>query len=94
MNGLEPWETSLVGQWEVVHGQVVGNEAAKRIDTLLAAGHLRRVASTDDGWTVLYQDPEDGRLWELTYPHSGWHGGGPPQMQVVDAEEAARRYKL
>jgi immunity protein 27 of polymorphic toxin system len=94
MRRLEPWETSLVGEWELVDGKVVGNEAEQRIGLLLATGYLQEVASRDSGWTTLYRDPDDGRLWELTYPHSGMHGGGPKQLEVIDGAEAARLYKL
>jgi hypothetical protein len=41
---------------------------------------------------VLYRDPQDGRLWELTYPHSDWHGGEPPDLRHISSGEAASKY--
>jgi len=41
---------------------------------------------------VLYRDPQDGRSWELTYPHSDWHGGEPPDLRHISSGEAASKY--
>ena len=94
MDGLEPWETSLVGNWEVIEGKIVGDAAERRISALLAGSYLQKLASREGGWTTLYRDRTDGRLWELTYPHSGMQGGGPHQLEVMDAADAARLYNL
>jgi hypothetical protein len=91
---LESWETSLVGKWELVDGKVVGNDTEQRIDVLLTTGYLQELASRESGWTTLYRDLEDGRLWELTYPRSDMHGGGPKQLEVIDSVDAARLYDL
>ena len=42
---------------------------------------LRKTGSRDGGWTIEYIDDRTGVAWELTYPHSEWHGGGPPRLQ-------------
>ncbi|MGZ5170952.1 MAG: Imm27 family immunity protein, partial [Burkholderiales bacterium] len=51
---------------------------------------------TDDpasgAWLRLYKDPTDGRLWELTYPHSEMHGGGPRILRVITSTEAAQTF--
>ena len=44
------------------------------------------------GWDVLFRDPTDGRLWELIYPQSEPHGGGPPQLRCLTADEARQKY--
>jgi hypothetical protein len=54
--------------------------------------HLRELARSADGWSALYQDPRDNRLWELTYPQSEMHGGGSPRLAVVSPWDAAVRY--
>ncbi|MDB4908068.1 MAG: hypothetical protein JWO05_2852 [Gemmatimonadetes bacterium] len=64
---------------------------ALRIATLIST-HLREIGRSEDGWTSLYEDPGDARLWELSYPQSSSHGGGPPRLAVVTAAEAAHRY--
>jgi immunity protein 27 of polymorphic toxin system len=93
MGTIEPYETDLVGVWKVVNGRVVGDETSRRIGHLIADS-LVKIASSPDGWTILYQDPQDGRLWELTYPQSGSHGGGPPRLTYITGEDAALRYGL
>jgi immunity protein 27 of polymorphic toxin system len=84
-------EHDLVGKWLDVGGRIEGDAVTERI-RVLAAEQLVRLASSADGWDTLYRDPADGRLWELTYPHSEWHGGGPPRLRELDAAEAARKY--
>ena len=43
-------------------------------------------------WSVLFRDPGDGRLWELTYPESGSQGGGPPRLTCIDADVARKKF--
>jgi hypothetical protein len=64
---------------------------APRIEQL-CDWHLQRIAARPDLWTELYRDPADGRFWELSYPDSGLHGGGPPRLAVVDSVDALQRY--
>ncbi len=92
MTRLHPDETELVGEWEFIDGRVKTNAAADRIQALLASGSLERVATANEGWSTLYRDSADGRLWELTYPQSELHGGGPPVLRWVTAEEIRDRY--
>jgi hypothetical protein len=58
----------------------------------LTTSYLQQIAVTDGGWSVLYRDPEDGRLWEHTYPESSLQGGGPALMHVISDQEAQDRY--
>lgn len=93
MTHIEPSEVEMVGHWLVAPGGVVADDAARRIEELTIS-YLREASQTDDGWSVLYEDPIDGRYWELTYPQSEMHGGGPPRLVVLEASEAERRYEL
>jgi immunity protein 27 of polymorphic toxin system len=43
-------------------------------------------------WSKLYLDPVDGGYWELTYPQSEMHGGGPPQLVHISADAAKIKY--
>jgi hypothetical protein len=39
----------------------------------------------------LYQDPDDLRYWEFSYPHAEMHGGGPPMLECMDKTTTAYR---
>ena len=93
MRDLDPTETELNGQWRV--GSTGGHEDAVsgRIEWLIGE-RLVRLATDTSGWNTLYRDPRDGRLWELSYPESGLHGGGPPTLKVVSPEDARSKYEL
>jgi hypothetical protein len=90
---LKPEETEIIGDWQMADAQVTKDEQAKRIETLVRQ-HLKSLAKSSTGWEKLFQDPLDGRLWELTYPNSSMHGGGPPRLAVVTEEEARRKYEF
>lgn len=88
---IQPHETQIIGRWINTAEGVKGNEACERIDRLTQE-HLIKLAKTDGGWTTLYRDPSDGRLWERTYPQSGLHGGGPPVLYQISEAEAQQKY--
>jgi hypothetical protein len=85
-------EVDLRGNWLVQKDRsVVGDATEQRIEWLTTQ-KLERIASDSSGWETLYRDPRDGRLWELTYPQSEMHGGGPRRLHVVSRDEAAGKY--
>jgi hypothetical protein len=86
-----PHETVLVGSWISKDGSVVEDAVSERIRRLVRTS-LRRNATDATGWDTLYEDPRDGRLWELIYPHSEMHGGGPPLLRVITEVEARLKY--
>lgn len=88
---LEPDEKEFVGAWKVVNGQVVEDEVSLRIRNLVRE-HLKLLATSPDGWDKLFCDPRDGRLWELTYPSSDAHGGGPPLLREILEQVARSKY--
>lgn len=88
---LEPFENELIAGAEMRDGRLVPDETAMRIYRLTES-HLQQIGVTDAGWSVLYRDPDDGRLWEHTYPESDVQGGGPAVLHVLSEEEAQRRY--
>jgi hypothetical protein len=81
----------LTGKWEARGGQVVADNTAERIQALVA-NHLIKVGEDLGDWDVLYRDPDDGRLWELLYPQSELHGGGPPELRLISDAEARKKY--
>jgi hypothetical protein len=88
---LGPHETTLTGQWVKSGSSVIGDETTSRIKWLITE-RLERLGADQSGWQTLYRDRRDSRLWELSYPHSEWHGGGPPKLAVLANEEATRKY--
>lgn len=88
---IHPTETSIRGTWRNVEGRVAASDECARIESLVR-DHLRERVSSQDGWSTLYVDPTDGRLWEHTYPESHCHGGGPPAITTLAPTEAHVRF--
>lgn len=90
---IQKTEVELVGQWRLIDGKMQENEVNKRIDWLIE-NHLQRLASDDSGWEVLYQDPTDNRLWELTFPMGEMQGGGPKSLKNISPLQAKEKYSI
>jgi hypothetical protein len=88
---LQPTETELIGQWRFEGGRIIPDATCERIE-YLRREVLREIARDTSGWDVLFKDPNDGRLWELTYPQSEMHGGGPPQLRCLSTHDAGMKY--
>jgi hypothetical protein len=84
-------ETELRGTWLARDGRVVADAACKRIEWL-TKNRLEKIGADSSGWDVLYRDPRDGRWWELTYPQSHRHGGGPPMLVAIPGATAQSKY--
>lgn len=91
MKTLEQHEVDLHGDWIVRGDEVEGDETSQRIKWLVAE-KLQKVTTDWSGWEVLYRDPADGRYWELTYPQSEMHGGGPPRLFNLSLKKATEKY--
>lgn len=90
---LQPEETELIGKWVEQNDILLEDALCERIRWLLS-NELREIATDPSGWDVLYQDSNDGRYWELTYPQSEMQGGGPPKLTYVSKEHASRKYGI
>jgi hypothetical protein len=86
-------ETEIIGNWIEVDGRIVGDDACERVQ-LLTQYHLVKMNNSPEsgGWETLFCDRKDGRFWERTYPHSDWHGGGPPALINLSEAEAKTKY--
>jgi Immunity protein 27 len=91
MTRIDPSETLLTGRWIAQGSRVAADDVCKRI-IALTQSHLHKIGADDSGWTTLYRDPSDGRYWQLSYPQSELHGGGPPELRCLTAEEAIHKY--
>ena len=92
---LQRHETDLVGKWVAAGAVVRGDPACERIEWLIA-NHLKQIAHSEQygAWETLFQDPNDGRFWERTYPQSEMHGGGPPRLSCITTEQARGKYPV
>ena len=91
MKNIGPSEVLLTGQWILQGGRPVADDVCSRI-LALTQFYLVQVGRDASGWNTLYRDPADGRYWELSYPQSELHGGGPPQLRYLADEEAKANY--
>lgn len=92
---LAPNETLLKGDWVFECGNMCGDAVEDRIGWLTSE-QLVQVAihPVYGAWEILYRDPTDGRLWELTFPHGDMQGGGPKQLQVIPRDKAIGKYQV
>jgi hypothetical protein len=90
---IRPQETELQGRWESIGGTIQADAVATRIKKLTDT-YLAKIAVSESGWETLYRDPTDLRLWELTYPQSEMHGGGPLMLRYLSIEEAEAKYSF
>jgi hypothetical protein len=93
MKEIESSETSIVGRNLFLQGKIVGDEASQRIYDLVNT-HLIKLGHDQSGWDTVYQDPTDGRFWELIYPDSELQGGGPPSLVLISRDAATLKYKI
>ncbi|WP_425265694.1 Imm27 family immunity protein [Terrihabitans rhizophilus] len=80
-------ERALVETWVLRNGRVCAEGDSAEISALLK-GSLVHVAYADGGWRSLYQHRGTNRFWELTYPNSHMHGGGPRRLRELELAHA------
>jgi len=84
-------ETEIRGRWKQSGLKVVEDANSQRIEALVSS-YLRALGQGESGWSTLFVDPNDGRYWELTYPDSDSHGGGPPMLRNLSGDAARQKY--
>ena len=91
MKHLSADESFIQGQWIYDDGPPRTDPNCKRIAWLVDSC-LIWVADHRNGWEKPYRDPEDSRLWELTYLQTELHGGGPPTLRLKSRDAASSKY--
>jgi len=82
----------VIGKWIVdPSGRIVGDRAENQIWEVVR-NHLTRMGDRESGWTILYRDPSDDSFWELTFPQSEMHGGGPAKLTRIASEQVPQLY--
>jgi hypothetical protein len=84
---------TIVGSWKFENGRVIEDEACTEIRTIIR-DRLRVVGADLSGWFKLFLELETGQYWELDFPQSGSHGGGPPRLRKVNLADIAGRYDV
>lgn len=84
-------ETDLIGSWLPRKHKLLPDPLCQRIQRLVEC-HLVELAVVQSGSETLYRDPNDGRLWELSWPQFSLPGGGPPRLTHVTADAARLKY--
>jgi len=79
---IHPAESVFVGHWTLDESRHVADATCRRIDFLVGT-YLLPLGPSPEGGGMLFRDPTDLRLWELTYPNSGLEGDGPPMLRCV-----------
>ena len=90
---IKPEENELIGNWIFENGKTRADHTCERVQWLISS-HLKKIAISKQcgAWETLFQDPEDKRYWEQTYPQSEMHGGGPPALKSISEDEAKSKY--
>jgi hypothetical protein len=86
-------EKKLLGGKVSKNGNPMDDTTSMRI-TWLIHNNLKKITQDPSGWFVLYQDANDNRYWELSYPQSELHGGGMPMLTNISSEDAHSKYHL
>lgn len=86
-------ETQLKSSWILKDGSLVAGSIGERITDLIT-NSLEKVSQSNDGWSSLYVDSNDGRYWELTYPDSESHGGGVPVLSLLAQDQINQNYDV
>ena len=84
-------EIEIQGSWQLIGSSIKADSISERIE-LLITQYLIELAKDESGWYTLFQDPEDNRYWELSYPESELHGGGAPCLKCLLESEAREKY--
>jgi hypothetical protein len=74
--------TELNDIWSFEDGRMIARGDADAIDDMLAT-KLNKIRTEEGGWTIIYRHRTTGQLWELRYPKSEMHGGGPRRLRLL-----------
>jgi hypothetical protein len=76
-----PYLTELNDDWVLLDGKMVAQGDTETIDRLLKT---KLVEIRKGNWALLYRHQDTQELWDLIYPRSEMHGGGPRRLRRLD----------
>jgi hypothetical protein len=76
-----PFLTELNDVWVVRDSKMIAEGDAKTINELL---QTKLVEIRKGNWATLYRHKDTEKLWDLVYPQSEMHGGGPRRLRRLD----------
>jgi Immunity protein 27 len=76
-----PFPAELNDIWVLRDGKMVAEGDAKAIDALLETSLVELKTAN---WAILYRHKDTAELWQLVYPQSEMHGGGPRRLRRLD----------
>ena len=74
-------EKELIGKWVFKDAKIVADSICELIETMIK-NDLTEIETSENEWTKRYQHTDES-IWELTYPESHLHGGGPPKLTRI-----------
>lgn len=75
-------EKEIIGKWVFKKGKMVADANCHLIESMII-NDLKEFENSEDGWAIRYKHT-NGSIWELTYPESHLHGGGPPKLTRIE----------
>jgi len=90
---LKKGEILIVGKWIKKGNSLIQDSECIRIQRIID-NCFKQIDVNGNSWSALYENPDDSSYWELTYPQSHMHGGGPPRLEHISKLEASDRYKI
>tara|TARA_B110001469_G_C9646193_1_gene326745 strand:+ start:4994 stop:5308 length:315 start_codon:yes stop_codon:yes gene_type:complete len=80
-------ETEIIGRLINEEGDIIFDNAAKRVN-FLVSNSLKKIKSDEEtGWDILYYDIRSDNFWELIYNQSHLHSGGAPSLYIIKNKE-------
>jgi hypothetical protein len=70
--------------WYSEDGKMLAGADALAINEMLAT-KLEEVRTDVTNWIVIFRHRDTNQLWELSYPQSELHGGGPRRLRLIDS---------
>lgn len=83
----------ITGKW-IKEGKNIIKDSNCALIKKKLTNDLIKVAISIDGWDILFKGRNFDLYWELTYPQSELHGGGPARLESFNYNEIKNKYSM